>query len=186
MKIIKFLICAVMCSALLFTVCSAQVYTEDYPLWCPASGASWMEVNTSQGKACVVVPYTFRFDTFGFYGSSGYVPCNLTNSTLNGYIYFNNASSYFGNPTELQCRFSSFGTLQVYEPYQNNYNGTSYRWSDLGVSSVLNTNIGFMDEAGDRQNDAYVYSTTEKLLILVFIAQLGLILLFVLRSAWRA
>lgn len=186
MKIIKFLICAVMCSVLFFTVCSAQVYTEVYPDWCPSSGAAWMELNTAQGKACVVVPNTFRFNTFGFNGSSGYEPLNLTNSTVSGYIYFNNPSSYYGNPSELQCRFSSFGTLQVYEPYQNNYSGISYRWTDLGVNSILNTNVGLMDEAGDRQNDAYVYSTTEKLLILVFIAQLGLILLFVLRSAWRA
>lgn len=175
-----------MCCVLFGTVCAAQTYSETLPVWCPVSGGSWMEINTSLGQGVVVLPNTYRFNTFGFEGVSGYTPFNLTNSTVSGYIYFKNNTSYYGNPKELQCRFSSFGTLQVYEPYQGNYNGTSYRWTDISVSNILNTNIGFMDEAGDRQNDSYVYSTSEKCLILIFIGVVSLILFFVLRSAWRA
>lgn len=175
-----------MCCVVFGTVCSAESYTENYPKWCPVSGGAWFEVDTAQGKACVVVPLNSRFDVFGFSGTTGYNVCNITNSTVSGNIYFQSATSYYGEPTALQCRFQSYGTLQLYVPYQNNYGGTSYQWQNLDVTDIHNTNVALSDEAADRQNNAYVFTTTEKLLMFVCVLLIGILLYYILGRSWRA
>lgn len=186
-KIIKVGVIVVAILSLCCTVCSAEVYKQDIPSFCPIQGGAWCDIETVEGRACFVVPDTYRFGVFGFQGLSGYNVANVTNSTVSGYIYFESPTSWYTNPQQLQCRFSSFGTLQVYAPYYNSsYSSTRYQWETLEIQSISNTNIALMDETGDRQNNQYLYTITEKLLMFVCCLLIGLILLFVLRSAWHA
>ena len=166
------------------TVCSAEIYQQDFPTYCQVSGGAWAEVNTSQGVGCLVMVGSYRRDIFGFASRTGYNVINLTNTTISGYIYFRNSTSYYGNPREMQFRFTSFGTLEVYEPHYNY--GTSYRWTSLPITKINNTNIAFTDEVADRQNDSYVYSMTEILLIAVVCLLIGQILYFIFVRAWHA
>ena len=152
-RIILTVMCCVVCSSLCCTVCSAETYTDNFPSWCPISGGAYFEVETSQGVACVVVPRSYRFDYFGFTSAETYNVANISNTTVSGNIYFKNQTSYYGNPTSLQCRFTSFGTLSISVPYQSNYGGTSYQWQDLSINKILNTNVALADEAGDRQKN---------------------------------
>lgn len=163
----------------------AESYGVDYPAYVPVSGGAWAEVDTSQGLACVSLSSNYQFDTFGFSGS-GYNICNLTVSTVSGTIYFQSPTSYYGRPTSLQCRFARMGTMEVYAPYQSSYGGTSYSWEALDISTVHNTNIAFTDSQGDRQNNAYIYSTTDKLLIVSIVLCAGLLLYHLFRRGWKA
>lgn len=186
MKIIKsaFLTIAIF---LLFSVSVfAEVYTSDYPSYVPVSGGAWVEVQTSQGRVCIVFPKNYQFDTFSFTGSSGYNITNNISSTVSGYIYKDGSFSYYGSPSQLQCRFTAMDTLQVYEPYQSTYGGTSYRWTYLNTSAIYNTNIAFMDDKADRQNNDYIYTFNEKLLIIIVCAVVFSVLFNILRRAWRA
>lgn len=185
-RLIKFLIIsAVIISVICVSVCSAEVYQSDFPSYCPINGGAWAEVTTSQGDACIVVQRNYISDIFSFYGNQGYNILNTSNSTVSGYIYFKNATNYYTNPTYLQCRFQSFGTLEIYVPYSSNY-GTRYEWQSLNTDKVLNTNIAFDDSSSDRQNNSYVYTVSEKLQIILVCLVISLLLYFILGRSWRA
>lgn len=175
-----------LCVTLGSTVCFAASYKSEFPSYVPVSGGAWCEIETSQGVACFVVANNYRFDVFGFSGVEGYNIANITSSTVNGNIYFENQTTYYGNPTTLQCRFTSFGTLSVYVPYANNYAGTTYQWQDLAVTNVLNTNIAFQDAAGNRFNNQHLYSTEEKMLMALLVVCVGILLIYPLRRGWHA
>ena len=164
---------------------SAQTYSVVYPAWVPVSGGAWVEADTAQGQICVVVPLDYRIGYFGFSGS-GYNVANLTSTSISGTAYAQGNFTYYGNPSSVQCRFTRMSTLEVYAPYQNNYGGTSYQWETLDITAIHNTNMDFVDEVGDRQNDAYRYDTTQKILILLFclVVLLGVFMIF--RKAWKA
>ena len=169
--------------------CFAEVYESNFPSYCNNSGGAWAEVATQQGRATVVVGRDYISDVFSFYGSEGYNILNSTSNTVNGYIYFQRATSYYTNPTVLQCRFSAMNTLEVYEPYQtSNYGGsyTSYRWTSLSTTQIYNTNIGFVDYASDRQNNDFIYSLPEKLQIIIILLIVCILFYFLLGRSWRA
>ena len=169
-----------------FTVAvSAQTYSVVFPAYVPVSGGAWCEVATAEGRVCVVLPSDYRAGYFGFSGS-GHNVANITGSTINGTAYAQNSFSYYGSPSSVQCRFSRMGTLEVYAPYRTSY-GTSYEWESLPVTAIYNTNMDFTDETGgNRQNDAFRYDTTQKVLILIFCAVVLLGVFQVFRKAWRA
>lgn len=164
----------------------AEVYDSTFPEYCPVSGGAWAEVQTSQGRAVVVVARNYIDNTFGFKGN-GYSVANCTSSTVSGYIYFQSPTSYYGRPDTLQCRFSAMSGLSVYEPYENKYGETSYRWTNLPTSAIYATNIALQDETDlGRQNNDYIYTVTDKLLILlVVVFSLGLVFK-VLSRGWAA
>lgn len=170
-----------------FTVAvSAQTYSVVFPSWVPVSGGAWCEVATAQGRVCVVLPSDYRAGYFGFSGS-GYNVANITGSTISGTAYAQNGFSYYGDPDSVQCRFARMGTLEVYVPYRNTGGSTSYRWESLPVTAIYNTNMDFTDETGgNRQNDAFRYDTTQKVLILIFCAVVLLGVSQIFRKAWRA
>lgn len=164
---------------------SAQSYDKSFPSYVPASGGAWAEVATSQGRVTVVFPLDFRVGFIGFIGD-GYNIANLTNSTINGTVFHQTGFRYYGSPLSLQCRLSRMGTLEVYEPYQSTYGSTSYRWTSLPTSEIFSTNIAFVDDKADRENDADIYSFSDRLLIIIvcilFVAGVG----FVLWRVWHA
>lgn len=170
-----------------FTVSvSAQTYSVDYPAYVPVSGGAWAEVDSAQGRLCVVVPADYRTGTFGFSGE-GYNMANVTNSTVTGTVYSSGTFGYYGRPASVQCRFTRMNTLEVYAPYQSSYGGTSYQWEALPVTAIYGTNIDFADETGsNRQNDAYRYDSTQKVLILIFCAVTLLGVFMIFRKAWKA
>ena len=187
-RILVFVMIGVILYAFTFG-CSAEVYKSDFPSYCFNSGGAWAEVATQQGRATIVVGRDHISDVFSFYGSQGYNILNSTSSTINGYIYFQRPTSYYTNPSILQCRFSGSGTLEVYEPYQSSsYSGiyTSYRWTSLSTSQIYNTNIGFIDYASDRQNNDYIYSVSEKLQIIIILLIICILFYFLLGRSWRA
>ena len=163
----------------------AESYHTDYPEYVPISGGAWCEVDTAQVRACIVLAGNYMLDTFGFAGS-GYNICNVTASTVSGTIYFETATSYYGRPTSLQCRFTRTSTMEVYVPYQSSYGSTSFSWEALDVTQIYNTNIGFMDARGERQNNEYLYSTTDRLLIIVAVLVGGVLLYHLCRRGWQA
>lgn len=187
MKYLKIVFFMVVCTFVFVLPCSAQVYTSNLPSYCPNSGSAFAEVNTSQGRACICVGCNYISNVFSFYGSSGYNVMNCTSNTINGRIYFKNKTSYYQNPTNLQCRFLDNGTLEIYEPYQGSYNNVSYRWTSLPTNEVFNTNIAFVDNStSDRQNNDFIYLRSEKLQIIVICLLIAILLYYLLGKAWRA
>lgn len=163
----------------------AQSYERNYPSYVPVSGGAWCEAQTSQGTVCFIVPIDYLSDCFGFSGS-GYSVANVTNQTISGTLYAATRFSYYGNPTSLQCRFSSMGTMEVYAPYYSS-GYTRYQWDSLPTSAVLNTNLDFVDDTEhDRQNDFYRYSLPEKLLIILIFLVGVLLLLKIGERMWKA
>jgi hypothetical protein len=76
--------------------------------------------------------------------------------------------------------------MEVYVPYQSSYGSTSFSWEALDVTQIYNTNIGFMDARGERQNNEYLYSTTDRLLIIVAVLVGGVLLYHLCRRGWQA
>lgn len=179
------MIMVVLIVVLCTSVCSAAVYQSDFPSYCPINGGAWAEITTPQGTATFIVPRDYISSVFGFYGASGNNIINTTNATINGMIYFQNATTYYTNPYSLQCRFTSLNTLEVYVPYSSSY-GTRYEWQSLETWEILNTNIGFLDSSGDRQNNAYIYTVSEKLQMIIVCLLIAVLLYYLLGRAWRA
>ncbi len=185
-KFVKIIsVSVVMIIALCSVTCLAAVYGTSFPSYCPVNGGAWAEIATAQGDSCIVFRRNCIFDIFGFNGSTGSDILNVSNSTVSGRIYFKNATGFYGSPSSLDCRFQSFGTLEISVPYQSNY-GTRYEWQQLSVTEIKNTNINFADSSADRQNNAFIYSLAEKQNIIIICLLIGLILYFILGRAWNA
>lgn len=184
-KLIKVIISGVIISALCFIPCSAAVYGTSFPSYCPVNGGAWAEIDTSQGDSCIVFRRNCISDIFGFNGSTGSDIVNVSPSVVNGRIYFKNSTGFYGSPSSLDCRFQSFGTLEISVPYQSNY-GTRYEWQQLSVTDIKNTNINFADSFGDRQNNAFIYTLPEKQNIIIICLLIGLLLYFILGRSWHA
>lgn len=185
-KLFKIFICCLVILNVFILSCFAETYSSDVPSYCVNSGGAWAEVDTQQGSAVFVVARNYISDVFSFYGRSGYNIMNCTSETVSGTIYFKNNTNYYGNPKELQCRFTAMGTLEVYEPYLSNYNYVNYRWTSLPTTKILNTNIGFVDNIGDRQNNDFIYSLSEKMQIIVICLLIAILLYFLLGRSWHA
>ena len=149
MKCQQVLKCSLVCSLLLVLVflhslqVSAATYSTEFPAYVPVSGGAFIETNvTTLGQATLVFPLQYQNATFGFAGSGSNI-CNLTNSTVNGYLYRTNGQQY-------PIRLVRLGTLE--------YQQASGTWAAVDTVDVLNTNITFIDQtAGDRQTDNYFY-----------------------------
>jgi len=181
MTIIITLVLGVLSSVSVF----AKVYDETFPAYVNISGGAWIEVQTSQGRITVIVPSNYIHNTFGFSGNGNNV-ANLTNAVVSGNVFHSGYFSYYGSPRTLQCRFTSMGTLEVYEPYyQSGY--TYQRWTSLPITQIYATNIALEDTTNlDRQNNRHLYTTTERIMMFISILGVGLILITCLRSAWKA
>lgn len=100
-----------------------------YPPSAPLAGGVYMQVDTQQlGELIIYVPVSNQFKSFTFAANTE-TPVNITASTISGYTY---------SSTDYQIRWSSFGQCQ-YRPYSG-----SYSYTDLAITSVLNTNIVFV------------------------------------------
>lgn len=164
----------------------AQSYEQNFPSYVPVSGGAWVEIDTPEGVATIVVPIDYLIGSLGFTGT-GYQLTSVINSTINGTIYHSTHFDYYGEPEELQCRFERMSGLEVYVPYRSTGGYTSYRWEPLSNTTIENTNIDFVDDAGlDRQNDYYRYTTDQKLLILVFVSVVLIGLFMIFRRMWSA
>ena len=91
---------------LVFSVlpCFAVEYSTDFPSYVPISGGAFFEVKSSIGQITFVCPNNFKNGYFGFSGNGNNI-CNISNSTVSGYIYTTSGNSY-------QARFTSFGNLE--------------------------------------------------------------------------
>lgn len=125
--------------------CFAVEYSIDFPSYVPISGGAFFEVKSSLGQITFVCPNNFKNGYFGFTGSGNNI-CNISNSTVSGYIYTTSGNSY-------QARFTSLGTLE----YRTS-SGSYYEYRDVTITDILNTNVTFIDEKGDRQTDNYFLS----------------------------
>ena len=122
----------------------AVEYGTQFPGYVPISGGAFIETQSSLGKITFVCPNNFKDDYFGFSGN-GFNICNISNSTISGYIYTTSGASY-------QARFTSFGTLQ----YRTGTSGY-YEYLDVTITDILNTNVNFIDDKLDRQTDNYFF-----------------------------
>ena len=125
--------------------CFAVEYSTDFPSYVPISGGAFFEVKSSLGQITFVCPYNFKNGYFGFIGNGNNI-CNISNSTVSGYIYTASGNSY-------QARFTALGTLE----YRTS-SGSYYEYRDVTITEILNTNVTFIDDKGDRQTDNYFLS----------------------------
>lgn len=125
--------------------CFAVEYSTDFPSYVPISGGAFFEVKSSIGQITFVCPNNFKNGYFGFSGSGNNI-CNISNSTVSGYIYTASGNSY-------QARFTALGTLE----YRTS-SGSYYEYRDVTITDILNTNVTFIDDKGDRQTDNYFLS----------------------------
>lgn len=132
---------------LVFSVlpCFAVEYSTDFPSYVPISGGAFFEVKSSLGQITFVCPNNFKNGYFGFSGTGNNI-CNISNSTVSGYIFTASGNSY-------QARFTSLGTLE----YRTS-SGSYYEYRDVTITEILNTNVTFIDDKGDRQTDNYFLS----------------------------
>lgn len=132
---------------LVFSVlpCFAVEYSTDFPSYVPISGGAFFEVKSSLGQITFVCPNNFKNGYFGFSGTGNNI-CNISNSTVSGYIFTASENSY-------QARFTALGTLE----YRTS-SGSYYEYRDVTITEILNTNVTFIDDKGDRQTDNYFLS----------------------------
>lgn len=145
MKKIISIVAVVLVLAFSSLPCFAVEYSTEFPSYVPISGGAFFEVESSLGKITFVCPNNYKNNYFGFSGSGNNI-CNITNSTVTGYIYTVSGTSY-------QARFTSLGTLE----YRTN-SSSYYEYRDVTITKILNTNITFIDDKGDRQTDNYFLS----------------------------
>ena len=125
--------------------CFAVEYSTGFPSYIPISGGAFFEVKSSLGQITFVCPNNFKNGYFGFSGNGNNI-CNISNSTVSGYIYTASGNSY-------QARFTSLGTLE----YRTS-SGSYYEYRDVTITEILNTNVTFIDDKRDRQTDNYFLS----------------------------
>lgn len=125
--------------------CFAVEYSTDFPSYVPISGGAFFEVKSSLGQITFVCPNNFKNGYFGFTGNGNNI-CNISNSTVSGYIFTSSGKSY-------QARFTALGTLE----YRTS-SGSYYEYLDVTITEILNTNVTFIDDKGDRQTDNYFLS----------------------------
>ena len=125
--------------------CFAVEYSTDFPSYVPISGGAFFEVKSSLGQITFVCPNNFKIGYFGFSGNGNNI-CNISNSTVSGYIFTSSGNSY-------QARFTALGTLE----YRTS-SGSYYEYRDVTITEILNTNVTFIDDKGDRQTDNYFLS----------------------------
>ena len=123
--------------------CFAVEYSTDFPSYVPISGGTFFEVKSSLGQITFVCPNNFKNGYFGFSGNGNNI-CNISNSTVSGYT--SSGNSY-------QARFTALGTLE----YRTS-SGSYYEYRDVTIREILNTNVTFIDDKGDRQTDNYFLS----------------------------
>ena len=123
---------------------SAATYGTEFPAYVNISGGAYIEIQSSNlGRCAFIFPLETQNNTFGFVGS-GVDVCNISNATINGYVFL-------GNSTQYSARITRFGRLE----YQTVT--TPQTWVTVGVSSIYNTNVTFTDEIADRQTDNYFF-----------------------------
>ena len=125
--------------------CFAVEYSTKFPSYVPISGGAFFEVKSSLGQITFVCPNNFKNGYFGFSGNGNNI-CNISNSTVSGYIFTASGNSY-------QARFTALGTLE----YRTS-SGSYYEYRDVTITEILNTNVTFIDDKGDRQTDNYFLS----------------------------
>lgn len=132
-------------------VVNAAEYGNSYPNNTTLSGGAYIEAQSSIGTVTFVFPINFKDDTFGFSGNGISRVTNLTNSTIYGYVYLSNGSSY-------RTRVNSFDSIE--------YNRNDSSWSDyeyITINQIINTNINFIDYTDqNRQTDFQSYDFTYK------------------------
>lgn len=165
-KLVRIIICSVFGLAFLVTPCFAMTYNNDFPDYVPYAGGAYIEVESSSFQKCTLVfPINSQKNSISFLGSSNSDIVNITNSTINGYLYTSTGTQY-------TFRMAS---LSGVEYRTNSY---PYDWNDLDITQILNTNVVFEDLTDlNRQNDNPYFSTFEKVcLTFGFIAVLLLLL----------
>lgn len=130
-------------SALVVPACAVE-YGTKFPEYVNISGGAFIETQSSIGKITFVCANNFKDNYFGFIGDGSNI-CNISNSTISGYIYTASGNTY-------QARFTSFGTLQ----YRTG-TGSYYEYIDVTITDILNTNVNFIDDKLDRQTDNYFF-----------------------------
>lgn len=151
--------------------CFAVEYSTEFPSYVPISGGAFFEVKSSLGQIAFVCPNNFKSGYFGFSGNGNNI-CNISNSTVSGYIFTSSGISY-------QARFTALGTLE----YRTN-SGSYYEYKDITITEILNTNVTFIDDKGDRQTDNYFLSKENIFLysLLFVIASCSVLSLFFSRK----
>ena len=119
----------------------------------PYTGGCFALVNSNLGQGIIFVPENYRTNTFGFMKGTDRI-VNLTTGTVNGY--------WIRAGTTQSLRFSSLGQAQYY--YQS---GNNWYWGDIVISSLLDTNIQFLDETGERGIQNPFFTIFERTMIMM-------------------
>lgn len=137
---------------------------NDYPTDSPLAGGLYIECNTAElGEVLIYIPVDYQYKSFTFDETGNIV--NIRSSTISGLLYRGSSTYTF--------RISSFSN-----PTYRSYNsGSSY--SDLTVTSVLNTNVVFVE---GNEDIPVVPDSDMQGLICIFL--LGVIVLCLFMRRW--
>lgn len=136
---------------------------NDYPSGAPLSGGVYIEAVTSQlGSIIIYVPVSYQYKSFTTNTDGD--PINITSSTITGYTY--TGDDYY-------IRWNSFGQAQ-YRLVDYDY-GTNFQ--NLDITSIVNTNVVFIEGAGDLP----VVPDSDMLLVIVIFLVGGCLLCLFMR-----
>lgn len=124
----------------------------------PYTGGGFIYCQTSSGTGVVFVPEPYKVNTFGFMKGTDRV-VNLTTGTVSGY--------WIVGGTTYSLRFTSLGQAQYYRQ-----SGSTWVWTDININTILDTNIQYLDETGERGIQRPVLSITDKVLMFFVVFEL--------------
>lgn len=156
-KTITFFLALVIFSSSIISA-SAVYYEDTFPSdKTGVTGGLFIECQTNIGDAVILIPYDYKYNTFTF-GTNGNV-FNCSYAGVNCALYINGH--------KYTCRWTSFS----YPQYR--IDGNQYTYSDLVITSVTDTNVVFLTDT-EQSNDNYYLSVFEKILLCVLLCILFL------------
>lgn len=121
----------------------------------PYTGGAFIAAITNYGTGVMVLPESYKTDTFGFVKGTDRV-VNLTNVTVSGY--------WVMGGTTYQLRFTTYGEAQYYVLVSG-----TYTWRSLTVSAMTDSNVQFLDETGERGIQRPSITLTDRLLVVFMV-----------------
>lgn len=154
MKVWKKSVICIMLLVILLHMLSFTVFAASYPNEFPSNktgltGGCFIIAHVGNTEVTIVLPVSYRDKCFTF-ATNGEL-FNITNSTIQGRLYYNN---------ELYTvRWQSWSTAEFYRPV-----GTYYQWTAITIANVTDTNVIFDTNNQDWANDA-IYLDKKDILV---------------------
>lgn len=154
---------------------SAVDYDTQLPDYVPYSGGAFFEVfDENLGTVTCFFPLEFQNGYFGF-DSSGINVVNLSNSTINGYVFTSDGDTY-------TARVQRLSTVEYRD---SSY--SSYYYLDPKADTLHSSNINFITDNSALYNDSYFNRDNFiiALLVILCICEASNVLISLFRRGYR-